>query len=94
MHQHLGADAAPYLRVFNPVTQGRRYDRDGACVRRWVPEIARLDTRYVHAPWEATPAALAAADVAIGGTYPEPIVDDGEACLRALAACDVVRSGR
>ena len=89
-----GADAAPYFRVFNPVTQGRRYDPDGAYVRRWVPELAGLGTRYLHAPWEATPAALAAAGVALGTTYPGPLVDHGEARLRALAAYDVVRSGR
>jgi deoxyribodipyrimidine photo-lyase len=89
-----GADAAPYFRVFNPVTQGRRYDPDGAYVRRWVPELAGLDTRYLHSPWEATPAALAAAGVALGATYPERIVDHGEARLRALAAYDAVRSTR
>ena len=48
-----GADAAPYFRVFNPVTQGRRYDPDGAYVRRWVPELAGLDPASVHAPWLA-----------------------------------------
>ncbi len=87
-----GADAAPYFRVFNPVTQGRRYDPDGAYVRRWVPELAGLDTRYLHAPWLAPSDALAEAGVTLGGTYPEPIVDHGEARLRALAAYDRVRA--
>jgi len=87
-----GADAAPYFRVFNPVTQGRRFDPDGAYVRRWVPELAGLDTRVIHAPWEASPDALAAAGVTLGESYPEPIVDHGEARRRALAAYDTVRA--
>ena len=48
-----GADAAPYFRIFNPVTQGRRYDPDGAYVRRWLPEIAGLPAAHIHAPWLA-----------------------------------------
>ena len=87
-----GADAAPYFRVFNPVTQGRRYDPDGAYVRRWVPELAGLDPARVHAPWLAPAAALAAAGVALGETYPEPLVDHGEARARALAAYEAVRA--
>ena len=87
-----GADAAPYFRVFNPVTQGRRYDPDGAYVRRWVPELAGLETRHLHAPWQAPADALAAAGVTLGESYPEPIVDHGEARLRALAAYDQVRA--
>ncbi len=87
-----GADAAPYFRVFNPVTQGRRYDPDGAYVRRWVPELAGLDPARVHAPWLAPAAALAAAGVALGKTYPEPLLDHGEARARALAAYEAVRA--
>ncbi len=87
-----GADAAPYFRVFNPVTQGRRFDPDGAYVRRWVPELAGLDTRHLHAPWLAPAEALADAGVTLGETYPEPIVEHGEARLRALAAYEAVRT--
>ncbi len=86
-----GADAAPYFRVFNPVTQGRRYDPDGAYVRRWVPELEGLEPRHLHAPWLAPADALAAAGVTLGESYPEPIVDHGEARLRALAAYDRLR---
>ena len=87
-----GADAAPYFRIFNPVMQGRRYDPDGAYVRRWVPELAGLPAAHVHAPWLAPADVLAAAGVTLGETYPGPIVDHGEARSRALAAYDVVRS--
>ena len=62
-----GTDASPYYRVFNPITQGKKFDPDGAYVKRWVPELRDLDARHVHEPWTAP-----------GGIptgYPEPIVD-------------------
>jgi deoxyribodipyrimidine photo-lyase len=83
-----GADAAPYFRIFNPVTQGQKFDPEGAYVRRWVPELARLGKTAIHAPWEATPVDLAAADVTLGKTYPAPIVDHKQARERALKAYD------
>jgi deoxyribodipyrimidine photo-lyase len=81
-----GADAAPYFRIFNPVLQGERFDKRGDYVRRWVPEIARLPDRFIHRPWEASAAELAAAGVALGKTYPAPIVSHDAARRRALAA--------
>ena len=54
-----GADAAPYFRVFNPILQGEKFDPDGAYVRRWVPELARLPASLIHQPWSATPLELA-----------------------------------
>ena len=70
-----GADAAPYFRIFNPMLQNERYDPDRAYVRRWVPELAALPDNYIHRPWEAPAAVLAAAGVELGRTYPGPIVD-------------------
>lgn len=81
-----GADAAPYFRIFNPVKQGETFDPEGAYVRRWVPELARLPARVIHAPWQAGEEALAAANVTLGVTYPAPIVDHAEARQAALAA--------
>ena len=86
-----GADAAPYFRVFNPVTQGLRFDPDAAYVRRWVPELAGLAAEQAQAPWDAAPLDRAGAGVTPGEDYPEPIVDHGEARLRALAAYEAVR---
>jgi deoxyribodipyrimidine photo-lyase len=80
-----GCDAQPYFRVMNPVTQGESFDPDGAYVKRWVPELARLDAEYIHAPWTAPADALAAAGVVLGKTYPRPIVDHKEARARFLA---------
>lgn len=81
-----GADAAPFFRVFNPASQGERFDAEGLYVRRWIPELAALPDRWLHAPWTAPDAVLAKAGVVLGRTYPRPIVDHGEARLRALAA--------
>lgn len=79
-----GADAQPYFRVFNPMTQGKKFDTQGAYVRRYVPELASLADRWLHAPWLAPPAALRDAGVEIGGTYPAPIVEHGKARARFL----------
>lgn len=81
-----GADAAPYFRIFNPVLQGKKFDPEGAYVRRWVPELARLPVRHLHEPWNAPAAVLAEAGVRLGGDYPAPLVDHAEARDRALQA--------
>jgi deoxyribodipyrimidine photo-lyase len=86
-----GADAAPFFRIFNPITQGEKFDPDGAYVRRWVPELARLPAAAIHAPWTASPIELAAAGVRLGETYPEPIVDHAMARSRALEAFKTVQ---
>jgi len=81
-----GADAAPYFRIFNPVTQGMKFDPDGAYVRRWVPELACMPSAWIHRPWEAPQEVLAASGVVLGDTYPNPIVDHAIARQRALQA--------
>ena len=81
-----GADAAPYFRVFNPVLQGEKFDPEGEYARRNLPELARLDAKWIHRPWEAPQSVLRAAGVRLGETYPERIVDHGFARDRALAA--------
>jgi deoxyribodipyrimidine photo-lyase len=86
-----GPDAAPYFRVLNPLTQARRFDPDGDYTRKWVPELSGLVDRSVHAPWELGPLDLAAAEVVLGDTYPEPIVDHADARERALAAYAAAR---
>lgn len=81
-----GADAAPYFRIFNPVTQGERFDAQGKFVREWVPEIANLPDAWIQKPWEAPPDVLRAAGIKLGTTYPKPIVDHSQARIEALAA--------
>lgn len=79
-----GCDAQPYFRVFNPVTGGKRFDHDGAYVRRWVPELRHLPIRYIHSPWTAPASILSEAGVKLGTTYPTPIVDHSIARQRFL----------
>jgi deoxyribodipyrimidine photo-lyase len=74
-----GCDAQPYFRIFNPVTQSRRFDPEGKFIRRYVPELARVPDRYVHAPWTMRPVDQEAAGCVIGRDYPAPVVDHDRA---------------
>jgi deoxyribodipyrimidine photo-lyase len=81
-----GADAAPYFRVFNPISQGEKFDPSGDYVRRWCPELAKLPDEWLHRPWEAPPDILDRAGLRIGRDYPEPIVSHAIAREVALEA--------
>jgi deoxyribodipyrimidine photo-lyase len=81
-----GADSAPYFRIFNPVSQGVKFDPNGDYVRKWVPELANLPTSHVHSPWLAPSDILARLEVKLGETYPEPIVSLLASRERSLAA--------
>ncbi|GMV79851.1 MAG: deoxyribodipyrimidine photolyase [Planctomycetota bacterium] len=81
-----GADAAPFFRIFNPVSQGEKFDPQGQYVRRWAPELKSLPDRYVHRPWECPGLERSAAGVHLGMTYPHPLVDHANARDAALAA--------
>ena len=87
-----GADAAPYFRVFNPVTQSQRFDPQGVYLRRWLPELARLSDKAIHAPWLADASELADAGVQLGRNYPLPVVDLKDSRTAALAAFKSLRS--
>ena len=78
-----GPDAASYNRIFNPVSQSRKFDPEGEYIRRWVPELAGLDAATIHAPWDSGTDGLFSAHT---GDYPPPIVDLGDSRRRALAA--------
>ena len=86
-----GADAAPYFRIFNPVLQGEKFDKQGGYVRRWVPELAGLPDKFIHKPWQAPAEALRDAGVELGTSYPRPIVDLGETRDAALAAYKTIK---
>ncbi len=87
-----GPDAAPYFRIFNPISQSRKFDAQGDYLRRWVPELAALDNKTIHEPWAAGPLDLAGAGVILGDTYPAPIIDHAFARERTLAAYKAVKS--
>lgn len=81
-----GADAAPYFRIFNPVTQGQKFDTEGNYVRQWIPELAKLPNKYLFNPWQATSEVLSAANIILGQDYPLPVVDLKSSRETALAA--------
>jgi deoxyribodipyrimidine photo-lyase len=89
-----GCDAQPWFRIFNPLSQSRKFDPQGRFIRRYLPQLARLDDMQIHAPWEAGPIELEAAGVTLGRDYPRPIVDHAGACEKTLARYAVVRKAR
>ncbi len=87
-----GPDAAPYFRIFNPISQSRKFDAGGGYLRRWVPELAALDDKTIHEPWIGAPLDLASAGIVLGDTYPAPIVDHAKARDRTLVAYKAVKN--
>jgi deoxyribodipyrimidine photo-lyase len=79
-----GADAAPYFRIFNPVTQGVKFDVDGQYTKQYVPELKDMPNKYLFSPWEAPDDVLNKANVVLGGNYPKPIIDIKESREKAL----------
>ena len=76
-----GADAAPYFRIFNPILQGEKFDKEGEYVKKWLPELKNLSSKYIHKPWEFNDEKFK-----LGRDYPYPIVKHEEARLKALDA--------
>jgi deoxyribodipyrimidine photo-lyase len=87
-----GADAAPFFRIFNPITQSEKFDKQGEYIRRYVPELAHMPAKYIHAPWLAPADILAAAGVNLGVNYPAPVIDIKESRERALAAFKLTKN--
>ena len=86
-----GCDAQPYFRIFNPITQSEKFDPDGKFIRRYVPELARVPNKYIHAPWRMGRIEQEALSVVIGRDYPGPIVDHATAREATLARYAVVK---
>lgn len=86
-----GADAAPYFRIFNPITQGCKFDPTGKYVKRFCPELINLPEKYIHAPWTAPEKTLQLAKVQLGNNYPLPIVDLADSRKKALEALSICR---
>jgi len=81
-----GADAAPYFRIFNPIAQGQKFDREGDYVKKYLPILKDLPKKYIHEPWEAPIEVLESAGVRLGDNYPLPIVQHKVGRQRALEA--------
>jgi deoxyribodipyrimidine photo-lyase len=86
-----GCDAQPYFRIFNPITQSEKFDSQGKFIRRYLPQLADLSDKAIHAPWLANPIELLSAGVQLGETYPMPIVDHAQARATTLARYAVVK---
>ena len=81
-----GADAAPYFRIFNPITQGLKFDPEGTYIRKFIPEISELPNKYIFNPWEAPKEILEKANIRLGKNYPNPLVDLKSSREEALSA--------
>ncbi|WP_068808812.1 cryptochrome/photolyase family protein [Thauera phenolivorans] len=86
-----GCDAQPWFRIFNPVTQSEKFDPEGRFIRRYLPELAKVPDRFIHAPWKMDAMDQRAAGVRIGIDYPGPIVDHAVAREQTLVRYGVVR---
>lgn len=81
-----GTDTVPYFRIFNPVTQGKKFDNNGTYIRQYIPEISKLPDEFIHTPWEAPDYVLQSAGIELGTVYPWPIIDLKLSREKALAA--------
>ncbi|MAT68813.1 MAG: deoxyribodipyrimidine photolyase [Planctomycetaceae bacterium] len=86
-----GADAAPYFRIFNPTSQASKFDPQGDFIRRWVPELSKLDGNDLYEPWNADEDTLRQANVALDNDYPDRLVDHSEARNAALEAYEEIK---
>ena len=86
-----GCDAQPYFRIFNPINQSEKFDAQGKFIKRYVPKLANLNAKQIHAPWKLGALELEAAGVALGKTYPRPVVDHADARALTLQRYAVVK---
>jgi deoxyribodipyrimidine photo-lyase len=86
-----GCDAQPYFRIFNPVSQSKRFDSQGKFIRRYLPALTRLSDKNIHAPWLAKPAELQAAGIVLGVDYPQPLVQHEQARAETLSRFEIVK---
>tara|TARA_X000001036_G_C20639838_1_gene790702 strand:- start:118 stop:1551 length:1434 start_codon:yes stop_codon:yes gene_type:complete len=89
-----GVDAAPYFRIFNPVSQGKKYDLEGLYIRKFVPELSQMPNEFIHDPWNAPPEILEKANVILGQNYSFPLVDLKESRQRALSAYSQIKGAK
>ncbi|MFN3750978.1 MAG: cryptochrome/photolyase family protein [Thiobacillus sp.] len=89
----VGCDAQPWFRIFNPVTQSEKFDPEGKFIRRYLPELAEVPDKFIHAPWTLPAAEQQRAGCVIGRDYPAPVVDHALQRAQALALFKAVAGG-
>lgn len=89
-----GADAAPYFRIFNPITQGQKFDVEGNYITMYIPELKKLPTEYIHEPWKTPLPIQTKLGIIIGKDYPMPIVDHSIQRDKALSALQQMKQGQ
>lgn len=89
-----GVDAAPYFRIFNPILQSKKFDKDGEYIRKYVPELKDVPGKLIHAPWEMSKEEQKKCNITIGKDYPSPIVDHSEARDIAIKEYKVVSNNK
>jgi deoxyribodipyrimidine photo-lyase len=86
-----GCDAQPYFRIFNPITQSEKFDTEGKFIRRYLPQLAKLDNKQIHAPWKTSSLILKQAGIVLGEIYPFPIIEHDVARTKTLARYATVK---
>ena len=86
-----GADAAPYFRIFNPITQGEKFDPNGEFVKYWIPNLKKIPKKYIHKPWEMPEQEAQVINFDLKRDYFEPIVDHKKAREAALKAFEFTK---
>ena len=79
-----GSDAQPYYRIFNPVSQSKKFDSEGKYIKKYIPELKDVPTKYIHEPWKMSKEEQKAVGITIGKDYPYPIVNHQEQRIKAL----------
>ena len=86
-----GTDAAPYFRIFNPITQGKKFDPEGEYIKKYVPELKNIPHKYLYAPWECPSEILSEVNLKLGVDYPFPVVDIKLSREKALKAFSILK---
>ena len=89
-----GADAAPYFRIFNPILQGEKFDKDGIYTKKWVPELKNMPNKFLYKPWELEKKYQEQIKIVIGKDYPEPMVVHEKARSAALSAFHSIKKNK
>lgn len=87
-----GCDAQPWFRIFNPVRQSEKFDPQGRFIRRYIPELAAVPDKWIHAPWRMPESDQVSCGVRIGRDYPAPLVEHDEARRRTLARYEAAKA--